>query len=328
MVVDAQFKAPLKSPLSVCVWISDCCNLECKYCYAMPFSGNFMSSDRLLSLVDELINLDVLDLSFAGGEPMMHPSFFDILEKLSNTNVQIAVLTNGVNLNKKHINKLRNLFDERGKFLLQVSLDSICSEENDTLRGKGKNVLKNIELASDSKFDIQISTVLTKNNIKNAHLLIEKFYPKVKRFHFLNVQRTEKSLEYPEMLIDENESRVFWDFLAEYSQTFPDDLDLPSLNVTRRSYGTDDESELHQTASFDCKTCSAGITHVNITHDFDVLGCDIAKDYSNIGNVENQPFENVWHSKKAFDFRCISVPACTLVKRMTRPEIGDTFCTA
>ena len=210
MDVEGRYSAPLKSPLSVCLWISDCCNLKCKYCYAMPFSGKFMESNRLLSLVDEFIELDVLDFSFAGGEPMLHPQLFEILEKLSCTDVQIAVLTNGVNLTQRNIDRLRDLFDERRKFMLQISLDSINPEKNNLFRGEGKRVLNNIELSANSKFDIQISTVLTKHNLTSAHSVIEKFYPKIKRFHFLNVQRTEASLEHPDMLISEEESKIFW----------------------------------------------------------------------------------------------------------------------
>jgi MoaA/NifB/PqqE/SkfB family radical SAM enzyme len=165
----------------------------------------------------------------------------------------------------------------------------------------------------ETDLDIQLATVIHSGNVRTAHLIIEHFYPRIKRFHFLNVQRTAAALRHPDLLLDEELTLEFWLRLAEYVKRFPDDLFLPSLRVQLRAMGTarvDPEVSLHRQATFDCGVCSAGWTHVNITSDFDVLGCDIAKEHSFMGNCAEDTFAAVWRSKTADSVRNQSFPGC------------------
>ena len=75
-------QAPLKSPLTVSLWITGKCNLACKYCYAEASNGGFMETGRLLSLIDELAELEIFDMTLAGGEPLLHPDIFDIIDHI------------------------------------------------------------------------------------------------------------------------------------------------------------------------------------------------------------------------------------------------------
>jgi len=286
-----------------------------------------MESNRLLSLVHELIQLGVFEFSIAGGEPMLHPDIFPLLELFSKTNSQLALLTNGTTLTERNVSNLSKIFSNNPKFLLQVSLDSVQQAENDFLRGEHEKVVSGIERAVKTGLNMQISTVLTSRNINNAHLVINRFYPGVKRFHFVSIQRTEKSMQEPELLITDKMAKEFWENLRNYKRKFPDDLKLPSLGVMERSVGWEEyaESTLHKSATFDCAVCSAGITHVEITHDFDVLGCDIAKDYSSIGNVKSIAFETVWHSEAARKLRELKTPACyNVLTNVSSTQLNET----
>lgn len=307
-----EHKAPLKAPLSVCIWISDVCNLNCKYCYASPFSGRNIDAPRLYEIIDELINLQVFGIVLAGGEPFMHPEIFDILEYCTNRNVQVGVLSNGSLLDKASIERLSALVKNK-RFILQVSLDSVSPEVNDQVRGRGERVIENLRELAKTDIRMQMATVVTKHNATVAHKVIEEFYPAIKRYHFLNVQRTEKSLKHPDLLLSSEEAKDFWLGLKEFSRQFPSDLFLPSLRIMLRAAKEEDSKELsafHQQATFDCKTCSSGLTHINIDADFNVLGCDIAKDFTHMGNVRSKSFAEVWNSKQAYDIRNMPYPPC------------------
>lgn len=307
-----EYRAPLKAPLSVCIWISDVCNLSCKYCYASPFSGRKIDSTRLYEILEELIDLQVFGIVLAGGEPFMHPDIFEIIEYCINRNVQIGVLSNGSLLDKQSIQRLDKMVKNK-RFILQISLDSVDPETNDKARGRGARIIENIRELAKTDIRMQMATVVTKYNAASAHKVIEEFYPSIKRYHFLNVQRTEKSLKYPDLLLSSEEARDFWLGLKEFSKKFPSDLFLPSLRIMLRAAKEEDSkemSEFHHQATFDCKTCSAGLTHINIDADFNVLGCDIAKDFTNMGNVRNKSFSEVWNSKQAYEIRNPSFPPC------------------
>ncbi len=312
MAHELAFRAPLKAPLSACIWISDACNLACKYCYAAPFSGKKIDAARLYEILDELISNQVFGIVLAGGEPFMHPDCIKIIEYCVKRNIQVGVLTNGTLLDKKSIKSLDRMVKGK-RFILQVSLDSIDPEINDRVRGRGAKVLENIKELAKTDIRMQMATVVTKYNVSTAHMVIEKFFPEIYRYHFLNVQRTERSLKYPDLLITSEEAENFWLGLKEFSRKYPSNLFLPSLRIMLRAEKKEDSDEMsafHQTATFDCKTCAVGLSHINIDANFNILGCDIAKDFTNMGNASEKSFTDVWNSRKAHEIRNSSFPPC------------------
>lgn len=318
-------KAPLKSPLTVSLWVTEACNLSCKYCYADASSGKFMDTERINSLIDELAALEIFDITIAGGEPFLHPHIFSIIDRIVKSGIQMGVLTNGVCLNKKARCHLSDIVSGK-QFILQVSLDSPDPAINDKTRGKGTTVISNLRALSKLDIQIQISCVLNSYNINSAQFIIDEFYPDVKRFHFLNIQRTKRSLDNPELLISEEQAYEFWMKLKEYSKKFPSDLFLPSLRIMLRSYEEEDSSEsrsFHKKATFDCRSCSVGTTKVEIDSDFNVLGCDIAKDFSKMGNVRGRSFLTVWNSYQAHQVRNSPFPPCYRIRGSDGKSLQD-----
>lgn len=306
----------LRAPFTVCMWVTDYCNLDCAYCYAKPFSGTRMDPERAVSLVQEFVSLGVFDMTFAGGEPTLHPKILEMIKRSVDGGIRVGLLSNGVSLSGKMIDELERTTMKKN-FIIQVSIDSTDSEINDSTRGKTHRVLKTLDRLRKSSLEIQLATVVHKKNVASAHRIIEAYYPDIKRFHFLNIQRTQSALSHPELLLNEEDTRSFWLGLHDYAKNFPSDLFLPSLRVQVRAMGNariDPEASLHRQATFDCGVCSAGWTHVNITSSFDVLGCDIAKEHSLMGNVAQQTFAEVWRSPLAESVRRSPFPACYKIK--------------
>lgn len=321
------YRAPLKSPLTVSMWITGGCNLACKYCYADASRNIHMEPARLFRLVDELRELEVFDITIAGGEPFLHPRIFEVIEQILDSGMQMGVLTNGVLLDEQRAKRLAGLADGK-KMILQVSLDSPDPHLNDQTRGMGKTVLDNIRNLATLGLQLQISCVLTSVNIDTAHLIIDALYPAVKRFHFLNIQRTDRSLRHPELLINDSQAYDFWMRLNEHAKGFPPDLFLPSLRIMLRSYGAEENQEswaFHKNATFACRSCSIGLTKIEITPEFDVLGCDIAKDFSNMGNIAQVPFTEVWNSATASAVRNSPYPPCYKIRSTEGLALEDNL---
>jgi len=315
----------LRAPFTVCLWLTDYCNLDCKYCYAKPFSGRRMDSGRVLELVDEFVEMGVFDVTLAGGEPTMHPELLEIVRRCVTGRIRVGLLSNGVSLSDRLIGELDRI-TTRQDFILQVSIDSVDPRINDMARGKTRRVLDALDRVCRTDLEVQIACVVHKGNVDSAHRIIDAYYPRVKRFHFLNIQRTSAALEHPDLLLDEAEALDFWMRLNDYEKQFPEDLFLPSLRVQMRTLGhvsVDPHASLHTSASFDCGACSAGWTHVNITSDFDVLGCDIAKEHSLMGNCGDRPFREVWFSEGADRIRHSAYPACYKIKAPDGSKLED-----
>lgn len=94
-------------------------------------SKNFNSTstldiDRVISLVDEMSMMGIKAVEITGGgEPLAHPHIDQILEKFSETNIQLALVTNGTLLNQKIVDLLyQNKFEWS-----RVSIDAGNSED-------------------------------------------------------------------------------------------------------------------------------------------------------------------------------------------------------
>lgn len=275
-----------------------------------------MAADRLMTLIDELAAAEVFDVTLAGGEPFLNPAIFEAIDRLVAHGVNLGVLSNGTLLDAKAAQRLTAAVRGRENFLLQISLDGVLAQTHDRTRGKGETVIANLDrLCRETDIRLQIATVLNAYNLDEIPKLIEKYYPRVKRYHFMNMQRTEWSLRHPDMFVGEEENKRFWENLEEHMKGLPSDILVTGLNLMRLMHRMEDDFEGNrQHSSFRCQSCTAGVTHVEITSNFDVIGCDIAKDYTVMGNVADTPFAEVWRSLRADWVRRYPFPACYLVK--------------
>lgn len=117
------------------------CNIACRHCFITcgPDEDRvpMMSRPRIEALLTEARELGVKEFYLTGGEPMLHPEFFPLLERLL-TEGPVHVLTNGLLIDAAAAARLRALADgTRYSLELRVSLDGMSAAENDPVRGRG-----------------------------------------------------------------------------------------------------------------------------------------------------------------------------------------------
>ena len=90
----------IPQPASVSVDSTNTCNLNCKFCHYAEFreeQKKTISEKDLLWLADAIPKLGVRSCCYAGGgEPLLHSSSGKFLRKLSNNEVDIGIITNGL----------------------------------------------------------------------------------------------------------------------------------------------------------------------------------------------------------------------------------------
>ena len=75
------------------------CNLDCFYCYNdRNKQGTPLSLDQYRVLLEDLARMQTLYLMLTGGEPMIHPHFFEIGSIAKELGFVVRVRTNGHNL--------------------------------------------------------------------------------------------------------------------------------------------------------------------------------------------------------------------------------------
>ncbi len=143
--------------------ITQSCNLTCPTCYAgsSPQNKDFMSVERFTALIDELLeqgkgDADLIQLS--GGEPTIHPDFFEILEIALDKGIrQVYINTNAIMLAKREFAERLASYDKRVSVYLQF--DGFRPATYELLRGR--DLLETKIQAADHCEDLGINTVPT-----------------------------------------------------------------------------------------------------------------------------------------------------------------------
>ena len=86
--------------------VTDACNLRCPTCYAM--SGPERQTHRSLAQIEAMLDLAIRNegepsiVQISGGEPTIHPQFFDIMDAARSRPIQhLMVNTNGIRIAKE-----------------------------------------------------------------------------------------------------------------------------------------------------------------------------------------------------------------------------------
>jgi sulfatase maturation enzyme AslB (radical SAM superfamily) len=117
------------------------CNIACRHCFITcgPKETRvaMMDGATVGRFLDEAEALGVREYYFTGGEPMLHPEFWPLVDETL-ARGPLTVLTNGILIDADAAARARRAFDgARYSFDLRVSLDGISAEENDPVRGGG-----------------------------------------------------------------------------------------------------------------------------------------------------------------------------------------------
>lgn len=119
----------------VVVWnCTRTCNLRCIHCYmdseARQYTGE-LSTKEGKRLIDDLADFKVPVLLFSGGEPLIRPDIFELLEYAGARGIRPTLSTNGTLISPEAARRIKDL----GVGYVGISLDGL-REVNDRFRGK------------------------------------------------------------------------------------------------------------------------------------------------------------------------------------------------
>lgn len=142
--------------------ITDRCNLSCPTCYAAssPTHGRHRTFEEVKAMLDTIVKNekepDVVQIS--GGEPTIHPHFFDILDYAKSLPIKhLMVNTNGIEI-AKNFEFAKRLKNYTPDFEIYLQFDSFKEETLMSLRGA--NLKKIRETAIDYLNKLNLSTTL------------------------------------------------------------------------------------------------------------------------------------------------------------------------
>lgn len=160
---------------SLTVEVTSLCNEKCVHCYlpgAKRYKGGKMPLDKVKSIIDEYAAMNGLRIVFSGGEVLIHPDIFEIMEYSREKDLMVILQSNILLLDDEKISRLKEL----RLFNLQVSLYSTDENVHDSvtgIKGSWKKTSGNIRKLVDSDIPLMISCPLMKPNYQGYRSMID-----------------------------------------------------------------------------------------------------------------------------------------------------------
>ena len=119
-----------KIPLTAQIQLTDRCNLKCEFCYnSLEHKSSELSYDEVIRILHQLREAGTLFLTLTGGEPTLHPRFFDIAREARDMGFALEVITNATLLSERHY----AFFQEVGMRYIAVSLHGLQQASHERL---------------------------------------------------------------------------------------------------------------------------------------------------------------------------------------------------
>jgi radical SAM protein with 4Fe4S-binding SPASM domain len=146
------------------------CNLQCVYCYreSSPHLPILHDARRFCEMFEYVKPFAApnMEVTFSGGEPLMHPGFRDIVEASVGQGYSNVLLTNATLLTDESVDFIR----ERFRFV-KISLDGPTEETHSQTRGKGNfsRVLKGIFKLAEKGVRVKVQVTFMKSTLPHLN---------------------------------------------------------------------------------------------------------------------------------------------------------------
>lgn len=289
--------------------ITHACDLSCAHCYdrtelrATPFED----CQRVLDELDAFCRARGVtgSVALSGGNPFLHPRFFDVYRSVVDRGFAVSLLANPVSA--QHLERLVAI---RRPAYYQVSLEGL-EAHNDTIRGPGsfQRVLDFLPLLEAHGIRSVVMLTATRQNLGEVIPLARLLRGRARRFTYNRLVQVGRGAALAVPTKEEYaELAIHW--VAEH-QKDPERLGLKDnlLNIVQRAIG--------QPLSGGCSGfgCGAAFNFVAILPNGDAHAC--RKFPSRLGNVLSDGLATVYDGEAAQRYRrgCEACDGCAIRRR-------------
>jgi radical SAM protein with 4Fe4S-binding SPASM domain len=156
-------------PLSGSIDLTHRCNLKCIHCYLDPQDRKGkerqeeLSTEEILSILDEITDAGCLYLLITGGEPLLRRDFVQIYRRAKENGLLVTIFTNGTLIS----NRILDLFDDLPPKAIEISLYGATAETYEGItgiEGSYEWCLESIHKLLDHGLNLRIKTILMSAN--------------------------------------------------------------------------------------------------------------------------------------------------------------------
>lgn len=143
------------------------CNLNCVHCRAAASKGPYdgeLTLQQCKQVIDQISAFSSPTIILTGGEPLLRPDIFDLIEYGTRKGLRLVMAINGTLLTEEKARKLR----EGGIRRISLSLDGKDAGSHDSFRGitgSFDSVLRAADILKRMDLPFQINTTVTRLNV-------------------------------------------------------------------------------------------------------------------------------------------------------------------
>jgi Fe-coproporphyrin III synthase len=158
----------MRLPL-VTLYLTERCNSRCVTCDYWRHGRVDVDLDLIGGLVPSLVSLGTRVALISGGEPLLHPHWPEIVQRLKDVGIRAWLLTSGLSL-AKHARRAAQLFDS-----ITVSLDGTNSRTYQAIRGLDafEKVCEGIRAAVEHGSQVGLRVTLQRANYRELPLFVD-----------------------------------------------------------------------------------------------------------------------------------------------------------
>ena len=146
------------------------CNLKCVHCYTdsdnVKYHGELSTAEGF-SLIDSLADFGIPSLLFSGGEPLVRPDLFTLLEYASKKGIRPVISTNGTLIDRAAAQRIK----DSGVVYVGISLDGL-EHVNDKFRGVAgafRRTMSGFDSCRAANQRVGLRLTLTRRNYIDLH---------------------------------------------------------------------------------------------------------------------------------------------------------------
>ncbi len=291
----------------ITVWnITRTCNLRCVHCYsdsmAMQYPGE-LTWEQMQEVVEDLAAYQVPSLLLSGGEPMIHPRFFDLVDLATEKGLKLTISTNGtlITPEKAALLKAANVA------YVGISLDGIGKIHDEFRRKEGAfdAAVRGFKNCHEVGQKTGLRLTLTRHNVENIEQILDFIEEKeIQRVCFYHLVPAGRGSEL-QVLPPEEARGAIDTLISRVEQWHSQGIDRELLTVTQPADGAyllvrmerenhPNLTEARRLLSWNgggANSSGRGIANIDTQGNVhpDQFWQDII-----LGNVKRMPFSQIW----------------------------------
>jgi len=274
------------------------CNLKCSHCYINATDKkleNELTTEEGKRLIDQICEISRPLLVLSGGEPLLRPDIYELIQYGSNRGLKMGLGSNGSLINDIVAKKLK----KSGIATVSISIDSHIAAQHDDFRGvigSWEKAVNAIKVLHANNILVQVNTTLTHDNydqIDDIMSLSESIG--VENFHLFFLVPTGRGVKMDDISPQKYEDMITNTFVK---------VSKHRLNV--RPSCAPQFMRIAQGLGLDMRQwirgCIAGMYYCRIYPNGDITPCPYLP--VKVGNVRENSFKEIWQNADMFKTLC------------------------